>query len=282
MKKVLLCAVAVLVFAVSAAAQTTAARTNTGPTELCELVLTDGSRVYGTVERESDEEIVLRTQAGALVTARRQDIASLRLVRGRIARGEFVRADLHRTRLFFAPTARSLKQGEVSFGVFQFLAPFVQVGVTDRISVGGGTPLLFGFEDWERPFWFTPKVQVVNTSKVQGAVGLLHVLAMDGDGAGIAYGVGTFGNTDNAFTGGAGMTYTGDSRGWIVMGGGEARISRSVKLMTENYVWQNGEGIISGGVRFLGERLSADLALAVPTGFGEVIAFPVINFVYVF
>jgi hypothetical protein len=78
------------------------------------------------------------------------------------------------------------------------------------------------------------------------------------------------------------MTYAGDSRGWILMGGAEGRVSRSLKVMTENYVWQNGEGIVSGGVRFLGERLSADLALAVPVGMGEFFAFPVINFVYVF
>ena len=36
------------------------------------------------------------------------------------------------------------------------------------------------------------------------------------------------------------------------------------------------------GVRFFGERLSADLGLAVPLGAGELFAFPVVNFVYVF
>ena len=42
-----------------------------------ELVLRDGSRMYGTIEREDDVEVVFRTQAGALVTVRRADIASL-------------------------------------------------------------------------------------------------------------------------------------------------------------------------------------------------------------
>ena len=71
-----------------------------GPSELYELVLRDGSRVYGIIERESDAEVVLRTQSGATVTARREDIASLRLIKGRIERGEFMRPDLHRTRLW--------------------------------------------------------------------------------------------------------------------------------------------------------------------------------------
>jgi hypothetical protein len=253
-----------------------------GPVELYELVLKDGSRVYGTIERQSDTEVVLRTQAGATVTARREDIASLRLVRGRMERGTFMRPDLHRTRLFFAPTARALDRGEVSFGVFQFIAPFVQVGVTDRVSVGGGTPLLFGIDEWNRPFWVTPKVQVLRQERAQAAVGLLHVFDADGDNGGIAYGVSTFGDNDNAATLGAGLAYADDERGWVIMGGAEGRLTNNLKVMTENYVWKGGDGIISGGVRFLGERLSADLALAVPIGIGDFIAFPVVNFVYVF
>jgi hypothetical protein len=250
--------------------------------ELYELVLKDGSRAYGTIERETDAEVVLRTQSGDTVTARRENIASLRLVKGRIERGEFMRPDLHRTRLFFAPTGRSLKRGEASFGVFQFIAPFVQVGVTDRISVGGGTPLLFGIDEWNRPFWVTPKVQVVRTEKAQAAVGLLHVFDVDGDNAGIAYGVSTFGDNDNAATVGAGLAYADDDRGWVVMGGAEGRLTRNLKVITENYVWKGGDGIVSGGVRFFGERLSADLALAIPIGVGDFIAFPVVNFAYVF
>ena len=253
-----------------------------GPVELYELVLRDGSRIFGTIQSESDDQIVLRTTAGATVTASRGDIVSLRLVKGRMERGEFLRPDLHRTRLFFAPTARSLDQGEVSFGVFQFVAPFVQVGVTDRISMGGGTPLLFGIDEWDRPFWITPKVQLVKTPGAQAAAGLLHVFDTDGDRAGIAYGVGTFGNDDNALTTGAGVAYAGDDRGWIVMVGGEGRLTNNIKVMTENYVWKGGTGIVSGGVRFFGERLSADLALAIPVGVDDFIAFPVVNFVYVF
>ena len=253
-----------------------------GPVELYELVLRDGSRIFGTIQSESEDQIVLMTTAGATLTASRRDIVSLRLVKGRMEGGEFLRPDLHRTRLFFAPTARSLDRGEVSFGVFQFIAPFVQVGVTDRISMGGGTPLLFGIDEWDRPFWITPKVQLVKTQDLQAAAGLLHVFDTDGDTAGIAYGVGTFGNNDNAFTTGAGAAYAGEDRGWIVMAGGEGRLTNNIKVMTENYVWKGGSGIVSGGVRFFGERLSADLALAIPIGVDDFIAFPVVNFVYVF
>jgi hypothetical protein len=184
--------------------------------------------------------------------------------------------------LFFAPTGRSLDKGQVSVGVFEFLAPFVQVGVTDRFSIGGGTPLVFGFDEEFRPFWVTPKYQVVNSEKFQAAVGVLHAFNTEGESGGIAYGVGTFGNSDNAMTAGAGLAYSGDDRGGVVMVGGERRVRNNLKLITENYVWKNGDGILSGGVRFLGERLSADLALAFPIGVGDFIGFPVVNFVYVF
>jgi hypothetical protein len=265
------------------AAPPQAGQLRAGQVEVYELLLKDGSRLYGSVEREDDQEVVFRTHSGATITARRQDIVSLRLVKGRLENGEFVRGDLHRSRLFFAPTGRSLERGQVSIGVFEFIAPFVQVGVTDNFSIGGGTPLIFGIEDFDRPFWVTPKLRVVNQERVQASVGVLHVFdTSEGDSAGIAYGVGTFGSSDNAVTAGVGMAYSGDSRGGLVMLGGERRVHRNFKLITENYLWKGGDGILSGGVRFLGERLSADLALAFPLGAGDLYAFPVVNFVYVF
>lgn len=280
MTKITLLACALLLAAVApAAAQVQPVQ---GPAELHELVLKDGSRLFGAVEREDQAEVVFRTHSGALVTAQRSEIVSLRVVKGRIENGEFLRSDGHHSRLFFAPTGRSLEKGQVSVGVFEFLAPFVQVGVTDRFSIGGGTPLIFGFDDDFRPFWVTPKFQVHRSEKTQVAVGVLQMLNTGGDNGGIAYGVATFGDNDNAVTAGAGLAYSGDSSGGVVMVGGESRAGRNIKLITENYLWQGGEGIVSGGIRFLGERLSADLALAVPIGTGDFIAFPVVNFVYLF
>jgi hypothetical protein len=81
---------------------------------------------------------------------------------------------------------------------------------------------------------------------------------------------------------GAGMAYAGDARGGLVMVGGEGRVRSNIKMITENYLWKNGNGILSGGIRFLGERLSADLALAFPLGADRLYAAPVVNFVYVF
>lgn len=253
------------------------------PATLHELVLRDGSRLYGTIQREAADEIVFRTQSGTTVTVARSDVASVRSVTGTIVAGEFRRGDPNTSRLFFAPTARSLRKGQVYLGVFEFVMPFVQVGVTDRLSIGGGTPLVFGFEDeWERPFWVTPKLQVYDGESRQFAVGVFHAFDTDGNGGGIGYGVGTFGRQDASVTIGGGVAYSGDEGTGLLMVGGERQFTRSLKFISENYIWSGGNGIASAGIRFFGERLSADLALAVPIGADGFFAFPVINFVYLF
>ena len=251
---------------------------------LYELVLKDGSKMYGSVESEREGNITFKTEVGALVTVRRADVRSLRRISGSIIAGEFQAPDPNATRLFFAPTGRSLRRGQTYLGVFEIFMPFVQVGVTDRVSIGGGTPLLFRLDDgWDRPFWVTPKVQVVDTAGTQVSLGVFHVFAGNGEGGGIGYGVVTRGDDARALTVGAGLAYdTEGDRSPVLMVGGEVRVRRSLKIITENYVWTGGSGILSGGVRFFGEKLSADLGLAFPIGTDEGFLFPVVNFVYVF
>jgi hypothetical protein len=193
--------------------------------------------------------------------------------------------DPNPTRLFFGPTGRSIKKGEGYVGVYELFLPFVQVGITDRLSIGGGTPLVFG-QGGDRPFWITPKFQVQESAKVSTSVGALHFLNIDDIDLGIAYLASTIGTTDNAVTLGVGWAYVNtndDNEGaWVAMIGGERRVGRKVKLITENYVF-NGGGILSGGIRFLGESLSADLGLFAPlNGFDGLVALPIANFVWKF
>ena len=250
---------------------------------LYELVLRDGSRLYGTIEREDSGQVVFKTQAGASVTAQRSEIERLKKVTGTIVDGEFMPPDPNATRLFFAPTGRSLPRGQTYLGVYEFVMPFVQVGITDRFSIGGGTPLVFGLDDGERPFWITPKLQIARTSSTEIAVGVLQAFNAGGDGGGVAYVVGTSGTSRGSFTLGGGVAYGNDGgRSGLVMIGGEKQIRRNLKIMSENYVWKGGNGVASAGVRFFGERLSADLAIGVPIGTDEVFAFPIVNFVYLF
>jgi hypothetical protein len=256
--------------------------TPTGVTD--ELVLRDGTRAYGQVERVDGPMVTFKTTAGAAIQVAAAEIVSIGPVTGRIVAGEFRRADPNPTRLFFGPTARSLKQGEGYAGVYEILLPFVQIGITDRVSVGAGTPLIFG-DGSAHPFWITPKVQVFESASTQASVGVMHFLNV-GDGTlGIAYVVGTRGSADSAITGGIGYAYDRSydttNGAAVVMIGGEHRVRRGMKVMTENYVF-NGGTILTGGVRWLGEHFSADLALVVPTDGSFAVAFPLVNVVYSF
>lgn len=253
----------------------------TAPGEVQMLKLKDGTRAIGRVESVGDLRLAFRTTVGALIEVDIASVASLEPVAGQVVGSEFWPADSNPTRLFFAPTGRSLKKGEAYFGVYQVLLPFVQYGVTDRFSIGGGTPLLYGGGD--PPFWFTPKLQVAKAGSIEASIGVLHFVNMGDASVGIAYAVVTHGNNDNAATFGAGYAYSSADRrrdgAPVVMIGGEKRVSRRLKFVTENY-WFSGVGLVSGGVRFLGERLSADLGLVSPITGDFFVVVPMINFVW--
>jgi hypothetical protein len=249
-----------------------------------ELVLVDGSRFYGTIESQSADQVVFRTTAGVIVEAPMGRIKSIEAVAGRIVGEEFRREDPNNTRLLFGPTGKALRRGEVYLGVYEFVMPFVQVGITDRISIGGGTPLIVGFDESERPFWVTPKVLMLSRGGTHVSAGMFHGFNPEGDGFGIAYGVVTQDVGAGAVTAGAGMGYTSEGdRGPVVMAGGEAPMRRNMKFVSENYVWRSG-GVGSAGVRFFGESLSADVGLALffTSDEGFVFGAPVVNFAYRF
>jgi len=248
-----------------------------------ELRLRDGSRAFGCIASETDTEVEFETIAGVRFVARRDQIISLRLAQGRLHNGEFQPADPNNTRLFYGPTGRSLPRGQTYLGVYEFVMPFVQVGVTDRFSIGGGTPLVFGIgEDIARPYWITPKLQVFNGRKTQVSIGLFQGFG-GGESAGIGYGVATTGGPGGSMTAGAGVAYNSNGdRAVVVMVGGDRPISRYVKFVSENYIWQSGNGLVSAGFRFFGERVSADLALVTPIGSSSGFVFPMMNFSYRF
>ena len=251
-----------------------------------ELELADGSRFYGRVEKTEGERVVFRTASGVRVELTRDEVASLRQVRGRVREGDFRPEDPNRTRLFFGPTARSLPRGRGYLGVYELVMPFIQVGVTDRITLGGGTPLVFFDSGDSHPFWLTPKVQVLRGERTQVAAGVMQfVFTGDDEPVGIAYGVATHGTPDASVTAGVGYGYESTGgRAWIAMAGGDLRVARGVKLLAEGYVWQEGEGIVMAGVRFFGSRLSADVGVLTGLVGDDEDSFlaPVVNVVWTF
>lgn len=253
-----------------------------GPGVTQQLELTDGTQAIGRVEAITAGHLTFRTTAGVVMEVEIAAVRSVRAITGSVVNGEFWPADSNPTRLFFAPTGRSLKKGEAYFGVYEIMLPFVQYGVTDRLSIGGGTPFVFGTGGGQ-PFWFTPKYQIVRARSTEAAVGVLHFVNMGDASVGIAYAVVTQGNNDNALTIGGGYAYASGADHHagapVVMLGGEKRLSKRLKIVTENY-WFEGNGLASVGWRFMGERLSADIGLVAPLGGDVTFVFPMINFVW--
>lgn len=248
-----------------------------------QLELNDGTRAIGRVEALANGRVMFRTTSGVVMEIEAAAVRSVGPVTGTLVNGEFWPTDSNPTRLFFAPTGRSLKKGEAYFGVYEIMLPFVQVGITDRISIGGGSPLFFGADLGDRPFWFSPKIEVVRAGKTNVSVGALHFLNMGDYSAGIAYAVATHGTGDAAVTVGGGYAYSSNDKNRegapVVMLGGEKRVSRRFKVVTENY-WFSNVGLASGGFRYMGERFSADLGLVAPLTGGDMFVFPMLNFVW--
>jgi hypothetical protein len=248
--------------------------------------LTDGSVIYGRIVEDAGATLTVATQAGVTIQLRRAQIESITPMGGRVVQGRVWPDDPNQTRLFFGPTGRAVGAGEGYLGVYEILFPFLTFGVTENFSISGGTPIIPEIigEIW----YFAPKLTVYQTESTAVATGVL-ALAAEGETAGIVYGVGTFGASDRAATVGVGWGFSdGDLHNQaVLMVGGELRTGRSTKFITENYLIPGADGgegaILSGGIRFFGERLSADLGVVTsPTNCSDGCWFPLVNFVYSF
>ena len=248
--------------------------------EVQELVLTDGSVLYGRVVEEGDPFRFVLLSGNELLV-RLVNVRSLSVTEGQVEEDEFWPQDPNRTRLFFGPTARTLPKGDGYLSVYELVMPFLGYGFTDSFTLAGGTFLLFGSGQDTFPFYVAPKLRLFKKGKAEGAIGVL-ALAVDGETAGILYGVLTNGSPKASVTLGLGFGFVNDELADTpaVMLGAETRASRGVSLMTENYLFPGGSGLVSVGPRFFGRRLSADLGLATVVGEDDDgwIIFPLINF----
>lgn len=247
-----------------------------------EVRLGDGSVIFARVVELDGERVVFETVGGARLDVERTGIEGVRPARGQAVDGEFWTEDPGGTRLFFTSTGRSLREGESYIGTYVVVLPFAAVGITDRFTIVGGAPILFGELE---PFYLGPKLQILQQPEVQASIGTLAFF-FDDEVVGVAYGVGTFGDTDKALSAGIGYFYSGDEvlNEPAFMLGGETRVSRRIKLITENYVLPDAVGVVlSGGVRIIGDRFNTEVGAlgAIADGDGGCCV-PLINFSYSF
>lgn len=254
------------------------------------LSLKDGSELYGAVVAETSDSLTFKTVSGLTLTVARKQVKTLEGLTGRVIDGEYRRVDPNRTRLLLAPTGRPLGAGQGYISAYEIFFAFLSVGVTDFLSLAGGMTLLPGAED--QLFYVAPKLTLpLHSEAVNIGAGVVYgnVFSSNSSGAGVVYGVGTFGSQYAAVTVGIGYGFAGGefaSKPVLVLGG-ETQVSSSIKLVTENWFPAGADfRLLSFGIRFFGEHLAADLGFLYPlSDEGGMRGFPFIpwvGFVYNF
>jgi len=225
---------------------------------------TDGSTVIGRITEIKDSVVIFESDIGEIEIAILKIEEIIEVPVTYIKKGTYWFPNPNDTRLFLAPTARSLKAGSGYFADYMLLFPMIAVGVTDNITLAGGMSLIPFIPIPDQVFYFTPKVGF-NMNNISLATGLL-MAGLPGENEpviGILYGVTTFGNADNNVTAGFGYGYVDwhfAKKPFLVLGG-QYRMTRRISFVSENWILPGlEEPLISGGFRFFGEALSVDLA----------------------
>ncbi len=224
------------------------------------LVLIDGTVHVGQISAVEDSTVVLEGAGGVRTTIPIDQIRRIESLDGL----RFQETDPNLTRLFFSPTARPLAHGNVYVAVYELFFPFVAVGLRDVITLAGGISIVPALGT--QAVYVAPKATLYARDNMGIAIGgLLGSNTGFDTAAGLLFGIGTFGRPDAAVTVGTGFGFfEGEfSTRPILLIAGEYQVSNSVKLISENFVVPGyGDAILaSGGIRFFGRRLAADIGL---------------------
>lgn len=254
------------------------------------VILVDGTVITGMIVDESADPVVVIGANGVEQRIPRSRVAEIT----DLLQGRFTRYDPARTRLFFSPTARSLGSGVKRFSAY-YLFPSIAAGINDRVDLSVGATVPFISSDSEAVVVLNAngKVTLTESDGLATAVGgsALVPLASGEDIPGIGgtfYGLVTIGNEASAVTLGAYGFYVTDfddsdiGNGTALMVGLEKQLSDRFKLVSENYLLipidEDVDGVAFGsltGVRFFGDKLAADIAVALVASDGEFATIPI-------
>ena len=245
--------------------------------------LRDGSVLVGQVTAVTRDSVSIRTAAGAFTVARAAIASVTEVGADSVRDGVAWPESVHQTRLLFSPTAFPLEPGEGYYSNFWIFLSSFAVGVTEKFTVGAGLTTFPSADITDNVFFFLPKYTIVERDGFAGAVGVLAASMPDFDtgriSLGILYGVTTFGQPEAHLTLGAGWGYVQENiaKRPVLTIGGLKRTSPSFALMTENWIFPVDNafvGFATYGMRFIGDRLSADLAFGNAFGKGTTMIFP--------
>lgn len=253
--------------------------------EIVRIELQDGSVFEGRILSQDSTIIVLQNLAGIELTLRKTQIKSIQTNQRRLRGNALWLLDPNRSRLGFTPTARPLPPGTGYIGVYEVFIPFVAYGITETVGVAGGVSL-FPFVS-SQLVYFGPKLTLVNKARTSVAGGAIVGTVVGEESVpvfGLLYGLGTFGSPYAAITVGLAYGFADDELADkpVIMLGGEYQVSARVKLLSENYVLPNEAGaLVSGGFRYIGDRVGVDFLLVTHSEVIDEGGFPFLPFISV-
>jgi small nuclear ribonucleoprotein (snRNP)-like protein len=272
--------------------------------------LNDGSILVGTLISQSSSEIVLSNATTGRTTISLSQVKSVSTSKGKkIAGLSAWMPNPHPTRYFFAPSAFNLKKGEGYYQNVSVDVNLVSYGITDWFSMGGGLELVWtlatlSMGDWS-PLWvLTPKIGFPvgkNLHLGAGFIGGIYKSFNFGFsetkspamGLGITYGVATYGSIENNITVGLGLpmsTQVKKVNPPIIVLNGMYRVSPKISLISENWIFTGGNGVLDFGsifgygIRLLAESMSFDFGFMNNKNIASIffIGVPYVDFVYKF
>lgn len=248
------------------------------------ITMQNGDAFTGTIIQEDENSILLATENGEMNLLR----SRIKSMENNTYQGEFPFANPHDTRYFFGPSGIPIPKGKGYYQNVYVTLNFVNYGITDNFSIGGGFEFISTILG--SPVWFlTPKLGFEVTEKLHAGGGLL-MGGLAGEGvATLAYGVVTSGTSESNISLGAGYGLVdGDfSRYPAIMLAGTHRVSRTIALLTENYLIPGdiNDSFYFGihGIRIMTKKSSFDIGiLFIPQIADEIPALPYIGYVRVF
>jgi hypothetical protein len=250
------------------------------------ITLRDGGTLVGTIVAEDETSVTLRTRSGVELKLPKEAIVS----RGEVAATGAIApasrlSDPNESRLMFAPTGRPLGKGNGYFSDHYVLFPGFAYGLTENLSIAGGVSAVPAVSLSEQVFYASVSSGWQLGQKAAVAIGGFYAGQRD-FGAAALFGVSTFGPPDRSLSMGLALLAERDQQDvwgphgeyldtrtqWrfrdapVLMLGGSLRLSRSVSLISESWLFLGSDFDLAQqpfgfALRFFGGRLSADVGV---------------------
>jgi len=260
--------------------------------QLVEIETKDGNIFLGTIIKESDEGIILKTRDGIQISVPNSSIKNLSKIETTEVEGQVWRADPNKSMYLFAPSAFPIEKQKVYCRDFCLVFPSYNRGFGNNFSLQAGAFVFPGMQFDNIPIVLSGKFSLPELGPARLATGMMYI-SVPGQstsfGAGFAFGSATIGNRFTHFTASLGWGYFRDENEWdfaekpILVLASNIRVLNSFAVVAEYWLPPEVDDptnlpiALSG--RFIGRRFAVDIG-GFFTKDMEGIPLPLINFTY--